>query len=201
MKNENLQLLPPGTPLPLLQRLLLRLYLGPFKARKAQWQTSRSQFEKVSAKSLVLLEEIPRKLWDQKILVPPQKGLEDSSRCWSINETLEHMVIVGMSVAQIMKDLGANKDSSLVVNTAAAKPKGKLNAERAHNDYVQFLEHISKDLDSQIQNRQSKKTCLHPWFGQFGVSEWNWLLGMHQSIHYIQLKNIVKGLNQTKTTR
>jgi len=35
---------------------------------------------------------------DRRVLVPRMRGIEDSSRFWSVNETLEHLLITGLAM-------------------------------------------------------------------------------------------------------
>jgi hypothetical protein len=41
-------------------------------------------------------------------------------------------------------------------------------------------------------NRRSKARLQHPWFGPITAHQWNWLMGIHQSIHRKQIEEILR---------
>ncbi|MGZ3690691.1 MAG: hypothetical protein ACXVAX_04270, partial [Pseudobdellovibrio sp.] len=92
------KLAPPGAGVPFYHRLLMRFFVGPFVAKKTPWNVSEQNFHKISGRILKEIENLSEKQLTTKVLVPPQMGLEDSSRFWSIAMALEHMVIVGEAI-------------------------------------------------------------------------------------------------------
>lgn len=192
-QNETPKLAPPGAGIPFTQKLFLKLYLGPFVAAKTPWEKSKQNFEKITEKILKEVEGLNDKQLNQKILVPPQPGLEDSSRFWSIAMTLEHMVIVGKEIQQAVESLTHGALPNKKADIGKLKPHGELTALESVQIFKTFtLEEFPK---IKIGDRNSKLKLLHPWFGLFSAQQWYWLLGAHQLLHLRQIREIKKRLS------
>lgn len=191
------QLAPPGAGLPWPQRLLLRYILGPWVSSRADWEDSLGVLSRRQAKLAAVWASIPADRRHEKILVPPQPGLEDSSRYWSADMVVEHLGIVGARVEFVVSELSQGRVPSEVVDTAQVKPKGQ-----AAGEAVDRMRHLEAWVESattklravDARSRQSKATLVHPWFGPFRALQWVWLLGEHHGIHLRQLREIRKGL-------
>ena len=159
----------PGAGLPLPQMLLARLWLGPVASKRSSWERSRQTYEGLTAKIIERIEKTPPELRDRRVLIAPQIGLEDSSRYWSLNETAEHLVIVGKGVESIILRLAAEETSDLAVDTAKVKPQ---KAGRGGLDELKaFAPWLMKSLDQRLaqpgMNRESRVKHAHPWMGPF----------------------------------
>ncbi|HTL12193.1 MAG TPA: hypothetical protein VL588_06885, partial [Bdellovibrionota bacterium] len=96
------QLQKPGAGLPLYQRAYLRLWLKPVVSRRMPREEVRASFDRLAGKLIEKISEIPAELRNTKILVEPIRGLEDSSRYWSLNGVLEHVLIVSQGLETII---------------------------------------------------------------------------------------------------
>ena len=186
----------PGAGVGLLQRLAMQFYIGPFIAAKSDWEADSQAFAHSSKKILSLVEKLDAAQLSQKVLVPPQRGLEDSSRYWSAAMVLEHLMIVGMGMRDIIIRLSQNKVPPGKADTARVKPLGKTPPEAVLASYKNFVETLLDQIDSAVENRDSKAVYAHPWFGKFTAHQWHWLLEMHNQIHLKQLQGILAGLGQ-----
>ena len=197
------KLLPPGHPLPWSQRVVLRL-VGKFVAPRARTRRdeSRTTGVRFHEKIAALAATIPPTEREKRVLVPTQSGLEDSSRFWSVNELLEHVTLVDLGIRGLIVTLAEGKQSKLAVTTAGVKP-GHHAADAAAPEaelarFQDLVANLFTDLDLELaqpqRNFASTVTAGHPWFGELRASEWYWVLGMHASVHYKQLKAIVRGL-------
>lgn len=184
----------PGAGVGLLQGLVMKYYIGPFIAAKSDWVADRQAFADTSKKILSLVEGLDKAQLSQKVLVPSQRGLEDSSRYWSVAMVLEHLMIVGMGMRDIIIRLSQNKVPPGKADTARVKPPGKTPPEAVLASYKNFVDTLSDQMDTAIENRDSKAVYTHPWFGKFTAHQWHWLLAAHNRIHLQQLQGILAGL-------
>src|SRR6185312_15556381 len=130
---------PPGAGLPFLDSLYVRYYVGPFQSRRADKEKNLRLFALVGARILKESSAVPQPQLDHRVLVPRMKGIEDSSRFWSVNETLEHIMMTGECMARLSADLSAGKTSDQVVRIEDFKPKGKYHGADARPDLKKFL--------------------------------------------------------------
>ncbi len=120
------KLAPPGAGIPFIQRMALQFIVAPFVAGRTPWGLSADRFKKLTQKILEEINGLTDRQLTLRILVPPQKGLEDSSRFWSIAMTLEHIVIVGKEMKKVVTHLSRNEDPPGVADTAKVKPEGEI---------------------------------------------------------------------------
>lgn len=195
-KNDQpiIKLAPPGAGLGFFTELFLQWYVNPFVSKKSTWDQCAANFVKVHSKILSVLETIPAEKADIKVLVPPQKGLEDSSRYWSVSMLVEHLLIVGMQVQTAIMRLSNEEHLTELVSTANVKPSGESTYAILLEKLKRFSADLPSDLEAHVKNRESKSKLAHPWFGPFNSKQWYWLLGIHATIHLKQLNEIKKGL-------
>lgn len=172
-----------------------RLYYGPWVSKRADWEVVDRAFAKTNARILELVKKIPHDQLETKVLVPPMPGLEDSSRFWSVAMTLEHIEFVGRNVAMTIIALSKGNQPPLRVNIANLKPKGLSKPEAQIELFEKYAAEIPRLLASEVQNRKSRTTLPHPWFGRFNAGQWHWLLAAHSRIHFPQLLAITQGLS------
>lgn len=193
--DQKIKLAPPGAGIGFFTELFLKVYVNPFVTKKATWESCETSFKKLHSLILKELESIPVDKAELRILVPPQKGLEDSSRYWSVKMLVEHLLIVGTQGQTAIIRLSKEEHMSELVSTADVKPLGEASYSLILDKFRNFSASLPDDLSSRVVNKESRSTLKHPWFGAFNSKQWYWLLGMHASIHLHQLKEIKKGLN------
>ncbi|HEX2752842.1 MAG TPA: hypothetical protein VHP34_07030 [Alphaproteobacteria bacterium] len=186
----------PGAGVGVMQGLVMKFYIGPFVAAKTDWDADSRRFFASSKKILTLIDGLDEKEVSQKVLVPPQRGLEDSSRYWSAAMVLEHLMIVGMGLRDIIIRLSQGKVPSGKVDTARVKPLGQTTAGIVVQNYKTFTETVADQIAAGVKDRDSKAVYAHPWFGDFTTRQWHWLLATHNDIHLQQLQAIVAGLGR-----
>ncbi len=197
MKNLNTpepKLAPPGAGLPFPARLMVRWIVGPYLAGKGERAEMSKSFTRGHEKVREVYLSIPENLRDQKVLVPSQRGLEDSSRYWSAAMVLEHLEIVGRGIAGVIVPLSNGVVPNQEVSTALVKPFGKSSPPERFDSFEKFRASLIPELDSKIKDFESPTTLPHPWFGPMTARKWYWLLGMHTGIHFKQMKAIRSGL-------
>ncbi len=190
---EQPQLDKPGAGLPFLEALLVRWYVGPFQSRKADKEKNLRLFAMIGGRILKEAGSVAEGARDQRVLVPRMRGIEDSSRFWSVNETLEHLMITGEGMRGIVALLAQGKTSDYVVDIANFKPKGKYAGGDARPDFKKFVAETVALLEP-LPIADAGPTHLHPWLGPFNALQWTWLLAGHGGLHLAQLQAIKKGL-------
>jgi hypothetical protein len=197
-KEAEPRLAPPGAGLPLVQRIFLRLIVGPILTKLPPEKEVRATYEKLTLKILKIAESIPSELRSKKVLVRPLPGIEDSSRYWSINDVLEHLWIVSSGITDLILKLSEGKAPTEEVNIARVKPGQKA----APDELLRFKEfapelmaRLDQDLLAPGRNIRNTMAFHHPWFGKFRARQWYWLLAAHQGIHYRQVKEIARALS------
>lgn len=197
MSSSEPKLQAPGAGLPLIQKLALRFLVGPFQSKKTPWEVSRARYEKLTAKIIAKAESIPAEKRKIKILVDPIIGLEDSSRYWSVDMLIEHLMIVSKNMEGIILQLTSGTVPQIKVDVAKVKPtvaSSESSTQDLLKEYKTFAPPLLQNLDSKMKNRDSPLTLLHPWFGECTARQWYWVLAAHQGIHWNQLKEIHKHL-------
>jgi len=189
---QNIQLAPPGAGLPKFQTFILRYLLVPRWSKKFSWEKNVQWLEKENGKILQLLRHVPD--WETKVLIPPIPGLEDSSRNWSISETLDHMAIVGENILFALEWMKEGKIPPQQASIAAMKPKNEGKADERRKRYLSFSESGPEKLRALSSLEDSKLTYDHPWFGPLTPRQWTWLMATHQGIHKKQLELILSNL-------
>lgn len=183
----------PGAGLPWPQSWIMKL-LVPRMANRMSWEQCSKQFDSAASRILEIVTPLDAPSMQKKVLVPRLRGLEDSSRYWSVAMTLEHLVITSAGMANIVVDLTNGRKPALVVDTAKVKPQETFDAEAAKSEFRKMAEATSQKLKTETQDRQSKLTHPHPWFGPFSAHQWHWLVGGHLHIHKAQIREILKRL-------
>lgn len=188
------KLAPPGAGVPFLQKLGMKYFIKPFIAAKTPWEVSEKNFRRVNEKILAEIKDLTDTQLSTRVLVPPQTGLEDSSRYWSISMALEHLVIVSSEMARLVPLLSKGLIPEGKADTAAVKPHGEMSTQESLKQFKKFITTDFEKLNSSIENRDSKTRFLHPWFGEMTAKEWYWLLPMHHGLHLKQIREIKKKL-------
>lgn len=187
------QLEKPGAGLPFLEALLVRWYVGPFQSRRRDRDQNVKLFGVLGARLLKEAAGVADGKRDAKVLVPRMKGIEDSSRFWSANEVLEHLMITGNGMRRVIRALARGETLDYVVRIEEFKPKGRYAGGDARPDFKAFVDETVAEL-SALPIRDEGPTHRHPWLGSFNALQWTWLLAGHNGLHLNQLVAIKKGL-------
>lgn len=193
---------PPGAGIPWPARMVLTYMLRPYVAEKSDWSREMMRFERVHKSILETVEKTPKNLWKKRALVGRVRGLEDSSRYWSMAMTLEHICIVGRQIRPVILQLMQGIVPQIKADTAAVKPFGTQTADETLQSFRSFcaieLDHYKSEYEKllpQYESQADPKTFRHPWFGPLSARGWHWLLAQHGFIHLQQLNEISKRLS------
>jgi DinB superfamily len=187
------KLAPPGAGLPTTELSIARMI---FAYRR--WTSSRealnARFQSERERIRVLLRRCDGDKGSRRVLIQRVRGLEDSSRHWSVWMTLDHLRIVHLEIARVIGALAQGKVAEGTASTAAVKPTTEVNA-----DIVDAYEHSCDAVLSIVAASPNLKTTVrypHPWFGPLTAAGWHALVVGHLKIHRKQVERIVGGLDE-----
>ncbi len=189
------QLAPPGAGLPVFEHLYLRYWLLPVVGRRLGWAGSARLFEREGRRVLDAVGRVSPDRLDEPVLIERLRGLEDSSRRWSVAQTLEHLHFTGSFMRDIIFELSHGRNLSIDVDIAKAKPKGNLRGEEAVAAFRQFMTDVPPRLEVEVGDRASPLRHRHPWFGPITATQWRFVMASHQFLHRQQIDAIVRGLS------
>ncbi|MFN7262320.1 MAG: DinB family protein [Pseudobdellovibrionaceae bacterium] len=184
----------PGAGLPWLESLLLKYWVKPRLSGQATWEISSQRFDKVHQKIADEIQGLSAEQLATPVLIERVRGLEDSSRYWSIGQTLEHIVIVGSMIYGLLPQLAQGQVPDVVADTSKVKPSQDVDSTQAVKKFEEYRSSQFKALSKKQGFEQSAVRFVHPWFGPMSDREWFWLLGVHAGIHLEQIRRIKKGL-------
>lgn len=188
------ELQPPGAGLPPFEGFVSRYILMPLAQSVLTWNLADRLFRYETRKIVALYKSLPASETSTRVLIPKVWGIEDSSRHWSADMVLEHLIIVAKGLQKSMIVLEQEQNPNTQIDVARVKPKGLIEGS--------VLEHFETAMQQasyhtmQITNRNSDATLYHPWFGPLNTQGLHTLLAMHQNTHRRQLQKIIKILGK-----
>lgn len=151
-----------------------------------------ARFEQERAAILEILAQCPSERRGEQVLITRLRGLEDSSRFWSVWMTLEHLRITNTVFAMVIKSLVHGQVPAKMASTADVKPRADLTA-----DVEAAYEASCDELLSTVAAVNDLKTAAkyaHPWFGPLDAAGWHALTATHMGIHRAQIAKIIAEL-------
>jgi hypothetical protein len=181
----------PGAGLPGPELFIARRLFA-WKRRFGSREGFSRRFELERAAIRDLVAAIPVELRVRRVLIPRLRGLEDSSRHWSVWMTLDHLRITNEAFAGIIATLAAGKIPPGKADTAAVKPSPGVGPE-----IEAAYEASCDDLVAVVAGIADLKTAPrfpHPWFGPLDAADWHALSATHLGIHRSQITEIARRL-------
>jgi hypothetical protein len=187
-QNETPKLAAPGAGLPGYE-----LQIGRVLFALRAWTHGRRRIDALFRQERALIAELvkgcPAGRLGERVLIPRPRGLEDSSRHWSVLMTLEHLRIVNLACASIIRELSEGRVPAGKASTADVKPspdvtESVLAAYEASCDEVLAAVASAKDLDDAAR-------FPHPWFGPMSARRWHVLAAVHLGLHRRQIESIL----------
>lgn len=150
------------------------------------------QFRSERAAILDLVAAVPETLRGSRVLIPRLRGLEDSSRHWSVWMTLDHLRITNTAFAGVIATLAAGKIPPGKADTAAVKPSPDAGPE-IEAAYEDSCDELLAVVDG-ISDWKTAPRFPHPWFGPLDAAGWHALSATHLGIHRAQITEIAHRL-------
>lgn len=184
-------LAPPGAGLPWLELQAAKLIF-----HRAKKKSSRDKANALLREEAEIMKKyvgsVSPELAGERVLIDRLRGLEDSSRYWSIFMTLEHLAIVNEAIVGILTALSSGVVPLGVANTAAVKPHPGTDATVLPR-FLSSVEAVSS-TSLRIPDLETALRYEHPWFGALNAAEWHFLSAFHQQLHRKQIEAILRKL-------
>ena len=172
------------------------LWIARARFRVFRWRNDRAACAALFAaerdKVIELARSVEAKIATQPVLIKRLRGLEDSSRNWSICMTVEHLQIVNAEVFDAIQTLVSGSIPEQAVSTATVKPNEGVG--------IEIIDTFSSNCEAQLRQVEAisdLRTSLryaHPWFGPLDASDWLALVAFHQRLHRTQIERILSTL-------
>ncbi|WP_166442504.1 DinB family protein [Phragmitibacter flavus] len=187
------RLAPPGAGLPAVE-LFIGRQLFVFKRLFGSRESFAAMFEQERATIRHLVNACGESRRAERVLIRRLRGLEDSSRFWSVWMTLDHLRITNSVFAMVITSLARGKVPQRKASTADVKPDPNVTAamERAYEDSCDQL--IAKI--AALPDLKETVRYAHPWFGPLDAYGWQVLSATHMAIHRAQIERIIAGLKK-----
>lgn len=185
------ELEPPGAGLPAPILFVARRIFSA-KCRRGSREKFIEEFRAERAKVRRLVDSCPPERRGERVLVPRLRGLEDSSRYYSVWMTLDHLRMTNLGFEHLIHELAEGRKPTRVVSTADVKPDPAVTAavdaqyEAACDVLLDYLAR-APELNTELEHP-------HPWFGPLNAYRWLALSAMHMGIHRNQTEEIIKRL-------
>ena len=187
-KNTEPQLAAPGAGLPAIELIIgRRLFALKRLLGSRESFTAKFEQERVAIRELVNSCTTAKRA--ERVLIPRLRGLEDSSRFWSVWMTLDHLRITNSVFAQVITSLAEGKVPEKKASTADVKPNPAVTAE-VESAYEESCDNLLAAVAA-VPDLKTSVRYAHPWFGPLDAAGWHALTGMHMGIHRAQIARIV----------
>jgi hypothetical protein len=186
--SEAPRLAPPGAGIPTLERIL-----GGAIFSFRQWRGSREKFSAEFARERTHIARLYRDHDEHalgaRVLIPRLRGLEDSSRFWSVYMTLDHLRIVNDQITQVIDALTAGIVPAGQASTAAVKPSAVV-APIVVTEYEASCDRLLA-IAAAKESLRTPVRYAHPWFGPLDAAGWHAMAAAHMGIHRAQIERIL----------
>lgn len=186
------QLAPPGAGLPTIELWGARLLFAQTRLRGNR-ETFMARFEQERAAIRVLVASCPEAQRGEQVLIARLRGLEDSSRDWSVWMTLDHLRITNTAFARVINALTHGKVPPGKASTAAVKPSASVTA-NVEADFERSCDGVLAAI-TEARDLKTKVRFAHPWFGSLDAFGWAAMAGTHMGVHHLQIQSILAGLS------
>jgi len=186
-------LAPPGAGIPAIERLVGGAIFA-FNRWRGTRERFTSQFQRERDAIGRQYRDVDPRTLNQRVLIPRLRGLEDSSRYWSVWMTLDHLRIVNSQMTQVIAALTHGRVPENKASTAAVKPRPDVgpDVQRAYEESCdRFLA-----FTASCSTLCTPVRYAHPWFGPLDGAGWHAMAGMHMAIHRAQITRILAGASR-----
>src|SRR5437868_13060383 len=99
----------PGAGLPFPEAQLIRYVIFPWACLTTDWEEATRKFRTTGEAILGVSRKVPSPQFEKPVLIDRVRGIEDSSRFWSVEMVIEHLITVGGRFRTILECLDNNK--------------------------------------------------------------------------------------------
>ncbi len=187
-------LAPPGAGLPAPELFVARIFFT-WRRWKATRERSNAEFQEERAAIAEMTRGCDAEVGARRVLIDRLRGMEDSSRHWSVWMTLEHLRLVHSGIIHVIASLAKGTIPAIKASTAAVKPSPQVTAEVV-SEYEKSCDTLLATV-ADTPNLGTREKHAHPWFGPLDAAGWHAIAAMHIGIHRRQIELIFAGLAGT----
>ena len=176
------QLAPPGAGLPWFESLVVRLFGRRMLRSRFGWESAQAVIGRVSSRMAKEAMDMDDEVFARRVLIKRLRGLEDSSRYWSPEMVLEHLVITGELFTDYVVALSHGRPVVDQRGIADIKPRGGLGREVVTR-FVGVHEAIPVRLAAEAGPLRNGLSHPHAWFGKLTAADWLSLTALHLGLH------------------
>lgn len=187
------KLAPPGAGLPFIELHMTRLIFG-LRCLRGSKERHTADFMRERAAIRELVDSCDPALRGTRVLIPRPRGLEDSSRYWSVWMTLDHLRITNIGFSRVIKTLCKGVVLPGKSSTAAVKPDPAVTQE-VEADYEKSCEAVLAAVN-RAEDLSTAERFEHPWFGKLNAAKWHAVAAMHMALHRAQIRKIIAHLSR-----
>ncbi|HPA18906.1 MAG TPA: hypothetical protein PLU30_14240 [Verrucomicrobiae bacterium] len=179
----------PGAGLRAWELALVRGLIFPLWHWTTSWGEAREVFQREGQMILGECGRMDAGRLFERVLVPRLLGIEDSSRYWSAAMVLEHLMVTGKRMGEIIVALTNGRQPREVIDIKDLKPTGGA-AEDVVEQFGVFLKVFEETLEERMGDPGSRLDVPHPWIGPLDGHGWACLAALHQRVHRRQVRAI-----------
>lgn len=184
----------PGAGIPLIELLVAKYLIFPNRYRTTSIEKAIADFREESNTILELARKLSAEQLAERRLIPRLRGLEDSSRFYSVAMTIEHLVMAGQGVRGTILGLSRNQENMPSRGTAQLKPSTSVDAEEILAKFDQMTDAFVRTVEKIDFGKNVQARHPHPWFGPLTARQWLVFAAPHQNIHRRQIEAIIERL-------
>jgi hypothetical protein len=189
-------LAPPGAGLPWLELRIARLIFG-WQQRRTTREEAAALFAKERGTVLELAGRCDPENGSVRVLIDRLRGIEDSSRFWSVFMTLDHLRIVNLAASEAIRLLGIGQVPKREARTADVKPDARAD-HRVVAHFERSCERVAR-CAAAVSDLRTVRRYGHPWFGSLDAAGWHFLAGFHLQLHRRQIEQILRHLSSDRS--
>ena len=114
-------------------------------------------------------------------------GIEDSSRYWSMEMLMEHLMLTGVAAHRNIRMMASGTRPTKVPSIADGKPTGG-RVDRIREEFNRFLNKFVEASD--VLEFPPRPTVAHPWTGEMNALQWFKFAALHNWIHRVHAERI-----------
>ncbi|MBS0198192.1 MAG: DinB family protein [Planctomycetes bacterium] len=182
------RLAPPGAGIPAIERVVGGAIFA-FNRWRGTRERFAARFERERGVIAGLCRGGDERMLGERVLIPRLRGLEDSSRFWSVWMTLDHLRIVNDQITRVIESLTGGRVPEGRASTAAVKPSAGVGPE-VRGAYEGSCDRLVA-LAASCPTLRTAVRYAHPWFGPLDGAGWHAMAAMHMGIHRAQIARIL----------
>lgn len=186
-KSKNVGLDVPGAGLPSSERFVMEMALK-FSSVMMSDAKASALFLSESQKLLAIAHNLDIHQLSQPMLVPRLRGIEDSSRHWSVLMILDHLCLVNRTILETLDLLNKNMEPQFDAKIEDFKPDPDVDISIMNR--FQDMSEVYVDQIKRLSPLGRRASYYHPWFGILNSHQWHCLAAYHMRIHRKQAHKI-----------